>query len=277
MFKQPHTMEEALALRAELGSAMLPLGGGTDIAVALNRQALAPEHFLDLSHVEGYSDLRHEDGEWLLGGGARLCEVGSLPLRAIAEAAMSVGGPAIRNVATIAGNLGTASPAGDLCVALLAMDAEVELSQATRGSRFVPIDDYFVGFRKTALLADELITRVKFADDWRTAWYKIGKRSSINISLVCCAVGMSPEGAIRLAFGCVAPTVMRAKKAEALVEKSGLTDKAIEAAAASVMAEVSPIDDHRASAAYKRAMCGVLTRRLLRQLRDGSSADGGAS
>ncbi len=204
-------------------------------------------------------------------------EIGKLPLPAIAEAAMSVGGPAIRNVATIAGNLGTASPAGDGCVALLALDAEVELTNADRGARFVPIDEYFVGFRKTALLGDELITRVKFADDWRTAWYKIGKRSSINISLVCCAAGISPQGAVRLAFGCVAPTVMRAKKAETIVERGGLTDATIEAAAESVVNEVSPIDDHRASASYKRAMCGVLTRRLLRQLRNDSSPKGATS
>ena len=180
---------------------------------------------------------------------------------------MSVGGPAIRNRGTIAGNMGTASPAGDGCVALLALDAEVELRHATRGPRTIPIGDYFTGFRKTALLGDELITAIRFRNDWAGAWGKIGKRGATNISVVCCAATMSPTGQMRIAFGSVAPTVVRVRRAEAIVEAGGLTDPAIEAAAAAAMAGVSPIDDHRASAAYRRAMCGVLVRRLLKTLR----------
>src|SRR5262249_44933246 len=159
----------------------------------------------------------------------------------------------IRNCGTIAGNLGTASPAGDGCVALLAMDATVELSHLKRGRREIPIDEYFVGFRKTALLADEVITAVRFAAGWRTAGDKIGKRGAINISLVCCAIGMSPTGAVRIALGCVGPRVIRVKSAEAVVERDGLSEKSIEAAAQAATNEVSPIDDHRASAAYRRA------------------------
>lgn len=267
MFYQPKTLEEALAIRAELGADAVPICGGTDIVVTLNRHAPSPKHVLDLSHVQGYSDLRRENGSWLLAGGATFAQLGRLPVTALAQAAMTVGGPAIRNVGTIAGNLGTASPAGDGCVALLAMDADVELSHARRGRRTIPIHEYFTGFRKTALLADELITAVRFAADWRTAWYKIGKRGSINISLVCAAAGVSPGGAVRIAFGCVAPTVIRAKGAEAIIERDGLTDASIEAAAQQAMKEVAPIDDHRASAAYRRAMCGVLARRVLKELK----------
>lgn len=268
MFAQPATLAEALAVRADGGADVTPIAGGTDIVVAMNRGTPAPGSFLDLSHVAGFSDVRRDNGTWRLGGGATFSRLGRMPVRCLAQAAMTVGGPAIRNRGTIAGNLGTASPAGDGCVALMAMDAEIELTHARRGRRSIPIDDYFTGFRQTALLADELITGVHFSADWRTAWYKIGKRSSINISLVCCAVGLSPGGDVRIAFGCVAPTVMRARSAESILETDGLSDDAVEAAAAAAMQEVSPIDDHRASAAYRRAMCGVLTRRLLSQLRD---------
>lgn len=267
MFYQPTTLKEALKVRAELGSDVTPLGGGTDIVVALNRQAKPPRNFLDLTHVADYAKVSHDNGHWALSAGANFAQLGKLPVRALAQAAMTVGGPAIRNAGTIAGNLGTASPAGDGCVALMAMDAEVELSHATRGRRAIPIHEYFTGFRKTALLADELITGVRFSADWKTAWYKIGKRGSINISIVCLAIGTSPRGDVRIAFGCVAPTVIRARQAEAIIEKDGLSDPAIEAAAQSAMKEVSPVDDHRSSAGYRRAMCGVLTRRLLRQLR----------
>lgn len=274
MFFQPHDMREALLLRAEMGGDAVPVAGGTDIAVALNRQGKAPKHFLDLTHVAGYPDVRGEDGAWVCSAGATFTQLSKLPLRALAEAARSVGGPAIRNRATIGGNLGTASPAGDGCTALLALDAQVELTHASRGPRLIPIDEYFTGYRRTALLADELITRIRVPADWRSAWYKIGKRSAINISVVCCAVGMSPEGLARIAFGCVAPTVVRARKAEAIIEKSGLDDDAVEAAAAAAMGEVSPIDDHRASGGYRRAMCGVVLQRLLRQLRDESRQAG---
>lgn len=259
-------MEEALRVRGEMGVDVTPLGGGTDIIVALNRSTTGPKHYLDLTHVAGYSDVRRENGDWLLSAGTSFTQLGKLPVRAVAEASMTVGGPAIRNRGTIAGNLGTASPAGDGCVALLATDAKVELSHASRGMRTIPIDEYFTGFRETALLDDELITAVRMPADWRTAWYKIGKRGSINISLVCCAIGLSPTGDLRIAFGCVAPMVIRAKSAEAIIQKDGWSDDAIEAAAQAAMKDVSPIDDHRASAAYKQAMCGVLTRRLLREM-----------
>ncbi|HVP11601.1 MAG TPA: FAD binding domain-containing protein [Phycisphaerae bacterium] len=268
MFHQPHEIQDALRLRAAMGADVMPLAGGTDIVVALNRQTTGPRHFLDLTQITGYSDVRQENGVWNCSAGATFARLGRLPVRALAEAAMSVGGPAIRNRATIGGNLGTASPAGDGCTALLAMDAQVELAHASRGTRLIPIDEYFLGYRKTALLADELITRILVPAGWSSAWYKIGKRSSINISIACCAVGVSPNNDIRIAFGCVAPTVIRAKKAEAIIEKGGLADAAIADAAAVVTSEVSPIDDQRASGSYRRAMCGVILRRLLTQLRD---------
>jgi xanthine dehydrogenase iron-sulfur cluster and FAD-binding subunit A len=308
MFFQPDSLEEALEIRARLGAEAVPIAGGTDVVTALNRQTGGPKHFIDLTHIAGFSDVGHEegvkgsrdqwdsaedsslatksgepgsDGRWVLAGGATFSGIveglGGGGLTALVEAARSIGGPAIRNRGTIGGNLGTASPAGDACVALLAVDAEVELSHATRGRRVIPIGEYFTGFRQTALLADELITAVRVPDAWRTAWYKIGKRGATNISVACCAIGLSPAEsprpwpgggrAVRIAFGSVAPTVMRARRAEAIIEAGGLNEETIEAATAAAMEEVRPIDDHRASAAYRRGMCGVLVRRLLHDLK----------
>ena len=263
MFFQPRDMEEALRIRAEMGGDVTPIGGGTDIVAALTRGSTRPKHYLDLTHVHGYSDVRRDNGSWVLSAGATFAQLGKMPLGALAEASMTVGGSANRNRGTIAGNLGTASPAGDGCVALLAMDAEIELSHASRGRRVIPVDDYFTGFRRTALLDDELITAVRSPTGWRTAWYKIGKRGAANISLVCCAIGLSPNDDVRIAFGYVAPRVIRSKSAEAIIARDGFSERTIEAAAEAAMGDVSPIDDHRASAAYKLAMCGVLTRRLL--------------
>ena len=267
MFFQPREQAEALELRAKYAADATVINGGTDLLVALNREAISLRNVLDLSRVDGFADAHRENGHWKLGGGATFAAISKLPIAALSRAAMTIGGPAIRNRGTIAGNLGTASPAGDGCVALLANDAVVELSHATRGSRSIPIADYFTEFKKTALLADELITSVRIPAEWRTTWQKIGKRGSINISLVCGAGGVSPDGAVRLAYGCVAPTVIRAKSAEAIVERDGWSDGAIDAAAQAAMKEVAPIDDHRASATYRRSMVGVITRRLLKELR----------
>ena len=267
MFFQPREQAEALELRAKYAADATVLNGGTDLLVALNREAIHFRNVIDLSRVDGLSSIQRENGHWRLGGGATFAGISKLPIAALSRAAMTIGGPAIRNRGTIAGNLGTASPAGDGCVALLANDAIVELTHAARGSRSIAISDYFTGFRKTALLADELITAVRIPADWRTAWQKIGKRGSINISLVCGAGGVSPAGAVRLAYGCVAPIVIRAKSAEAIIERDGWSDGAIEAAAQAAMTDVAPIDDHRASATYRRSMVGVITRRLLKELR----------
>src|SRR5262245_57224874 len=126
MFFQPRTFEEALRIRADMAADVTPVCGGTDGVVALNRASSGPKHVPDLAHVRDYAHLAH-DGAWFaMAGGVTFTQLGRLPVRALAEASMTVGGPAIRNRGTIAGNLGTASPAGDGCVALLAMDAEVE-------------------------------------------------------------------------------------------------------------------------------------------------------
>jgi len=274
MFYQPREMDEALRIRSEQGSGATPLGGGTDLVVALNHTGAGPSAYLDLTRVNGYSDVRRHEGVWILGGGVTFSQLAQLELGALSQAAVTVGGPAIRNRATIAGNLGTASPAGDGCVALLATDAVVELAHPARGTRRVPIADYFTGFKQTTLKPDELITGVHVPDGWRSAFYKIGKRGAINISVVCAAIGLSPDGGVRIALGSVAPTVLRAAEAEAIIEQDGCAEEAIEAAAQSAMREVSPIDDHRATASYRRAMCGVLVRRLLRRLRDTGAAGG---
>ena len=183
MFVQPLDMDEALRVRGEMGADLVPIAGGTDIVVVLNRSSTGPKHFLDLTHVAGYADVRRDNGTWHLGGGATFSQLGRLPVRALADAAMTVGGPAIRNCATIAGNLGTASPAGDGCVALLAVDAEIELAHASRGRRGISIEQYFTGLRPTAPLSDAVVTAVRLPSHGRPSWFKNGTRGPINLRL----------------------------------------------------------------------------------------------
>lgn len=270
MFHRPTSFEEALAVKARLGAEVTPIAGGTDLLVGLNRGETLGADTLDLSTVADFGRIERQDGSLLLSAGVTWAQLARLEVECVARAARSVGGPQIRNRGTIGGNLASASPAGDASVALLALDAEVELSHAARGPRWIKLTDFFLSYRRTALADDELIARVRIPAPGAlrgSAWYKIGKRGAVNISVVCAAAGRLADGRVCLAFGSVAPVPLRAVRTEALLAGRPLTGELIERAVAEAMAEVRPIDDWRASADYRRAMCGVLTRRLLRQVR----------
>ncbi|NOX58153.1 MAG: xanthine dehydrogenase family protein subunit M [Planctomycetes bacterium] len=269
MFHQPITIEEALNLRNELGADATVINGGTDVVVAMNHGALKPQCFIDLSRLTSLRKNREDDGSLILGAGTTFAMMGRSHLRALREASLSVGGPAIRNVGTLGGNIATASPAGDGCVALLAMNADVQLTSAERGERWIPLVDFFIDYRKTALAGDELITAVRVPKDPQSRWYKIGKRGAVNISLVCCAVSRNANGKIGLAFGCVGPMPITTPKAASLLNGDPLTPELIDDVANLVAQEVRPIDDHRGSATYRRAMCKTLVKRLLTDLHAG--------
>lgn len=270
MYYQPRQRDEALELKAGLGSDIDALAGGTDLIVALNRGQWHPANILDLSRLADGDAIREDNGAYQLGPITTHAQLTRLPIPALAEAALSIGGPQIRNRGTLAGNLGTASPAGDGCVALLALDATIELAHAERGTRIVRVRDFFHDYRRTELEPDELITGITVPRNGRSAWYKIGKRGSVNISVVCAAVARSAEGRFGLAFGSVGPYPLVTPEAEQRLNDhvaggDVLSDPLIDEVAELVQREVSPISDHRASANYRRAMCGTLVRRLLRE------------
>jgi CO/xanthine dehydrogenase FAD-binding subunit len=265
MFHQPLDIDDALGLRAQYPDATV-INGATDISVAMNHDTFHPRAFIDLSRIATLRALNHDGEMFVMGAGVTFAQLGRNHLRALREASLSVAGPAIRNMGTIGGNLVTASPAGDGCVALLAMGGTVELTNHERGPRWVDIREFFVGYRRTALAADELVTRVRVPYNPATRWYKIGKRGAVNISIVCCAAARRPDGTYGIAFGCVGPTPLFAPKAEAVLGAGPLTPELIAAAADTAATEVAPIDDHRGSAAYRTAMCRTLSQRLLADL-----------
>ena len=154
-FYQPKELTDALRFKAEHGAELTVIHGGTDVVVAMNHGAKPPGALLDLSRVAGFDRAERRNGSWVLGGGATFARMARMQVRCLAQASRSVGGPAIRNRGTIGGNLATASPAGDGSVALLAVDAEAELTHAERGSRWVALPDFFLEYRRTALKPDE--------------------------------------------------------------------------------------------------------------------------
>jgi len=261
VFYQPKSIGEALERKAELKERGTFLAGGTDLVVLMNAGKAAAENFIDLSHIKELTHIAQRNGTIELAGNVTHAQCGKLPVKCLAQASLSVGGPGIRELGTIAGNIATASPAGDGSTALLALDAEVELT-SVRGVRTMPLEKFFVSYRKTALAPDEMITKVSLPAIYRSDWLKNGKRGAVNISVVAAAVAITPKKEVRIALASVAPFPVRCHQAEAAFAKGADARQVGEI----VRSEIKPITDHRASADYKTHLSGVMVRRLLEGL-----------
>lgn len=288
----PGTLADAL--EALVDPEARPIAGGTDLLVELAKGEHAGlATLVDLTRVPGLDTIEVVQG----GGGAATVTIGALVThnRVVADpdlqrlaaplvqACREVGSPQLRNRATVAGNLVTASPANDSISALLALDAEVRIASVA-GERTLPLSHFHTGFRQTALEPGELVTAITFpalTGPWRGVFVKLGLRKAQAISVVHLAAvvrldasdaadgsGRPVVGEVRLALGSVAATVTRATEAEAVLRGSPLTDVVIEAAAMAARDGVEPIDDVRGTADYRVASVAEMTRRALAALVD---------
>lgn len=276
----PLSLDEAVSALGRHPDALV-LAGGTDLMVEVNearRPMTGEETVIAVGRVAELRSWIHDPvaRSVRLGAGVTYAEVESAPLAgllpALAQAARTVGSPQIRNVATVGGNLATCSPAGDGLPVLAALDADVEL-RGPAGVRTMPVGEFMTGVKRTARQPGELLTAVTVPvlDGWQ-GYAKVGVRNAMVIAIAgaCLAVDR-PSRSVRLALGSVAPTVVRAGDAERFAAD------AVDWAAGSVgetdarrfgelaAAAASPIDDHRATAAYRRRAVEVLSRRLLRR------------
>ena len=276
-YHRPSDLDTALRLLAETGAR--PLAGGTDLfpadaaSTAWGRPGIAQHDLLDLT---GIAELQH------IGTSAERLEIGALVtwsdaiaadlppwFDAVRQAAREVGGAQIQNRGTLAGNLCNASPAADGVPPLLALDASVQLSSRS-GVRELPLAGFLQGNRQTAIRPDELLTHImlpKPPAEARSVFLKLGARRYLVISIAMVAMTTTLDEAgrladLRLAVGACSAVAQRLPELEARLE--GLTP---EAAAADITAddlmELEPIDDVRASAAYRRHAALVLVRRAL--------------
>jgi CO/xanthine dehydrogenase FAD-binding subunit len=191
----------------------------------------------------------------------------------LAKAIRTIGGVQVRNIATMVGNLANASPAGDTLPTLYVLEAEVH-TFGPQGSRLIPVDQFVLDVRKTALKPDELITHVSFElpkPHWYGAFDKLGLRRSMAIALASVAVLLHIEDGVikqaRIALGSVAPTVIRASEAEGSLVGSALEEDRIERAGQLASEASKPIDDVRSSAHYRKVVVVGLVRRVLNELR----------
>ena len=270
---RPADVEEAVdALDAHPQATLL--AGGTDLMVEVNFGRLRPAKVITLRRLE---ELR-ENSLRRLGAGVSFRTLESGPHKALAQIARTIGSPQIREAATLGGNIGTASPAGDALPFLAGLDARIELRSA-RGTRLVPWDEFFTGVKKTSRRPQEIITAVELPDDLpdRSEFAKIGQRNAMVISIVSACVFRWADGRTRVALGSVGPTPVRARRAEAMIEAAGPApdEGALDEFARLASEEASPITDHRGTADYRRRAAGILARRLLeRCLAAGRNGEG---
>jgi CO/xanthine dehydrogenase FAD-binding subunit len=269
----PQTLDEALSLLSDPGGQ--PIAGGTDLIPVMQAGRLHPRRVMDLSRLSALRGVAQDDGGVVRIGAltthAQLEALAWLWERAtvLAESARSVGGVQTRQRGTVGGNLVHASPAADVALALLALEAQVTL-RSLRGTRRVRLKEFLTGPGQTVRHDDELLTEVTFAlPDLASgsAFFKLGKRSAMVIAVVSVAAVITlAEGLIRdarIALGSVAPTVVRASQAEAMLRGRTPDELLFRQAGEIARQEAQPIDDFRASAEYRRRMVAVLTRRAL--------------
>jgi CO/xanthine dehydrogenase FAD-binding subunit len=264
----PRSLEEALELRAVHPEAT-PVAGGTDLMVEVNAGRLRAPALLDLSRVEELQTWSAAPERVFVGAGmtfARIaCELTDFP--PLVQAARSVASVQIRNRGTLGGNLATASPAGDSIPVLAAYEARVLAAAAGGRERYLSLEEFLLGPKRTCLAPDELIVGVEWTPvAGPGSFTKIGRRHAMAISVASACLQLDEERhGVRLALGSVGPTVLRARSAEALAGSLDWDRPAGELAAFGRLAaaDARPIDDLRGSAAYRRRVVDVVSQRAL--------------
>jgi CO/xanthine dehydrogenase FAD-binding subunit len=272
-YAAPGTLEEALTLLAA-DSANTVIAGGTDLIPVVRAGAVQPGMLVDLRRLP-LAHITAEGDRIRLGALVTFSDLLHSPpmaseYPALVAAAAEVGGPPIRNRATLGGNLVNASPAADSAPPLLAYDASVVLV-GSNGQRVVPLTAFFEGPGRTVCRAGEIVTEVwmpRPVDTTVSSFAKLGPRLAMAVSIVSVAVRVTGTdvGSIRecrIALGSVAPTPIRAEDAERLVVSRGITADSVTQASVAAAAASSPIDDLRGTATYRRRMVEVLVNRLL--------------
>ena len=273
---EPEDLEEALHLLSAHGEDAKVLAGGLNLVSDMRRWRRHPEYVLSIRRIPGLNFVEGKSGGEIRIGA--LTSIRSLELSPLIqrectllhEAARQIGSIQVKTMGTVVGNLCAASPASDIAPVLLVSGARLKI-RAPGIEKWVPIEGFFTGPGRTILASDEILTEIglpSLPKGWRGAFFKLAITSA-SIAKVNAAVALKLERGLckeaRIALGAVAPTVIRARKAEGILIGRKLKPEAIREAAAAAAEESIPITDLRASAGYRREMVGVLVRRAIVQ------------
>ena len=275
----PKTVAEALSLLSQYQGKAKVTAGGTDLVPKLKRREIeTPAYIIDLKGIPGLDYIRYDETDGLrFGALTTIRAIETSPVikekfTVLAQAASSIGSVQVRNRGTVAGNICNAVPSADTAPALLTLQARLKIV-SHKGERTVDIGNFFTGPNETILTNEELLEEIMvphLPPNSRGIYLKLSPRRSMDLAIVGVAVVLISEDAIckdvRIALGAVAPTPMRAKKAERFLTGQKFSDGLVNSAAQIVSEESRPIDDHRASAEYRREMVRVLTKRALNEI-----------
>ncbi len=275
----PQSLEEACAFLAEYGEKARVLAGGTDLLVQMKQGLLEPECIINIKTIPGLRQIQYNQTEGLKLGA--LVTHNELMTDAIiqekfgilAQSASQLGAVQTRSLGTIGGNIAHSAPSADIAPPLLVLGAKVKIV-GHKGSRTIPIEDFFLGPGQTALQKDEILTEIHvptLAPETAGVYLKHCHRRALDIAIVGVAVLITLAGRegpcqdIKLALGAVAPTPIRAKGAEEILRGKLITGALLEQTAQVAAEEAQPISDLRSSAEYRQEMVKVLVKRAIEQ------------
>ena len=269
----PRTLEEAVALLADDGA--IAIGGGTSTAMMLKAGLLDVSTLVNLGRL-ALSGIAFADNGTIAIGGTTIREIAASPrfagsTSALTTAARVVGNPRVRAVATVGGTIVHGDPRQDVPPALLALGGSVTLA-STRGTREVPLSEFFVGFMESACREDEIVTRIVIGQDHdHSAYVRFNPASEDDYAVVAVAASLALDAtgrinSARIALGGAAATVILAEEASELMLGEKPSRDLWHAAANTAMRESDPTSDRRGSVEYKRQMVSVITERALTKL-----------
>lgn len=274
---RPKSYQQVSELLHQQPEDVRPFMGGTDLFVQMRDQTMAPKILIDVKHLPGMTSIEYDHEVGLrLGAAVNLNAIAKHPevvenYPLLVEAANSVASYQLRNRATIGGNLCNASPAADMAPSLLILNAKL-IAVGLNGERVIPVNDFFLAPGENALERSELLKRIEIQplpEGWDGKYLKLGRNAEGDLAIAGVAIMGFPDQTtesgyrFRIALSSVAPTPIRAIKAEEILAQSPIGEESIEAAAIATRDACQPIDDVRASGNYRKAMVKVLAWRGL--------------
>lgn len=275
-YLEPHTIKEAVSLVSKYDGRAKVIAGGTDLMNLIRTKMIKPEYVVDIGHVPGLDYVKYDD-KGALSIGA-LTTIRALEMSAevkehhpvISQAAGQLGSMAIRNVGTIGGNLCHAAPSAETAPSLIGLGSRVKIV-GPAGERTIALEDFFTGPGQTVLQSGEMVVEIQVPSmppHTKGVYLKHSIRGTADLAIVGVAVIATLDGErcmnVKIVLGAVAPTPMRARNAEEVLEGKEMGDALIENAAQAASDESRPITDVRASADYRKEMVKVFTRQAIR-------------
>jgi xanthine dehydrogenase small subunit len=279
-FFKPTSLADAAKFKSEHADCLV-ISGGTDLGVQMNKGLREPKTIMSATALN-LTDLQVSSDQIIAGAGVSIADLESAAAAVLPEYAQFLawfGSPPIKNAGTLGGNIANASPIGDSMPALFVLNAQIELF-GVNGSRLININDFYIGYKKTAAAPDELISRIilplpKHGELFKL--YKVSKRKDLDISTFSAAIWMKLDGpgiaAVRIAYGGVGPKIMRMPQTEAHLTGGQFSQEIFDSAAQAAVAEITPISDVRGSAEYRLLLAANILRKFYSEVAAPSNGD----